>query len=271
MPGIGLPEGITPDGQGSLGTEELDYLTSSLALAAADPVGLESSRPPQTNPVLKESTTSDDLIPAGDPCHHNLKLRNLSVQLLQRVTARTILGFVLSLLEGEDLAPFRNNQPSDLSSSTYSLTRESIIKSVQKNRDSFARQSRSEAQLIIGNCLLITRAKILDDFENDLTESNDDNRNAADELEAKEKGDARKLERRLNEESVSRIVEEQLKELITNQFTEYSHQFLNPDDDHSAFSRSISLVEASNLISFSGQVFYWNRFFDLLFLSPNPL
>jgi hypothetical protein len=158
MPGIELlaTNGtITQDGQEpALSEEELSYLASSLALEATleparDP---ETTPPSQANPALSKEEqvhqSSDDLIPSGDPCHQNLKLRNVSVELLQRTTARTLLAFILSLLDGEDLAHFVNHHLHQTSVS-YSPTRHSIITSVLKNRDSFARQARSETQLII--------------------------------------------------------------------------------------------------------------------------
>ncbi|KAI9600391.1 hypothetical protein H4Q26_000174 [Puccinia striiformis f. sp. tritici PST-130] len=64
-------------------SDELSYLTSSINLDLSETQSQPQSQS-QTNPVVKDST-SDDLIPSDDPCYHNLKLRNLSVELLQRL------------------------------------------------------------------------------------------------------------------------------------------------------------------------------------------
>lgn len=209
----------------------------------------------QTNPLVQDSA-SDDLIPADDPLHHNLQLRNLAVDLLRRITARTVLAFVLSLLDEEHPAPLLHNHH----------IRHSILRSLQKNRDSFARLSRSETQLILGESLLSIRASILAEYENEP---------AAEEppecAETDPAGRRRTLEERLDEKSVSRLVEAQLTELIKTQFTHYQHPFRNPLSNHPhphPLNSSISLPDAATLISFSAQVSSWNRFFDLLFCPP---
>ncbi|EFP84775.1 uncharacterized protein PGTG_10246 [Puccinia graminis f. sp. tritici CRL 75-36-700-3] len=280
MPGIELPSLGTQDGQEpALSEEELSHLASSLALEASLDPGRDGETrrpapPSQANPALsqeeQQQQSSDDLIPSGDPCHHNLKLRNVSVDLLQRITARTVLQFILSLLDGEDLAHFVRSPSASLPTTlAYSPTRHSVISSVSKNRDSFARQARSETQLIIAQSLLMTRAQILEEFESDMTDRNPEEDNHQDEAETpKEENEAEgrrtTLEERLNEQNVSRIVEDELKDLIRQKFTDYSHPFI---DHQAAFERSISLVQASELISFSAQVLSWNRLFDLLFSS----
>lgn len=235
---------LRTEGPEAIGLSQLSIQESDLI----DEAALDHQQNPtpnrtvsQTNPIVKDSTC-DDLIPSGDPSHQNLKLRNLSVDLLQRLTARTILSFVLSLLEDEDLIGF-----------STTTTRESIIRSVLKNRDSFARLSRSETQIIIAESLLVARSRIVSEYEDETT--------AQYELPGSEEKST--LEERLEERRVSGVVEEQLKELIKNQFTIYEHPFRNPTN-HSPLKSSISLTEASSLISFSAQVLSWNRLFDLV-------
>ncbi|KAI9599895.1 hypothetical protein KEM48_000002 [Puccinia striiformis f. sp. tritici PST-130] len=218
-------------------SDELSYLTSSINLDLSETQSQPQSQS-QTNPVVKDST-SDDLIPSDDPCYHNLKLRNLSVELLQRLTSKTILSFILSLLDGDQV----------------------------NNRESFARQSRAEAQLIIGQYLLETRSKILEDFENELN-LNLTNRTSNGHV------------KRLNEKFVSQIVQEKLENLITNDYVDYVHEISssninnNNQSDHQSNHRHplkicivISLLDCSSLISFSALVYSWNKLFNLILSS----
>jgi hypothetical protein len=115
----------------------------------------------------------------------------------------------------------------------------------------------------------MTRAKILEEFESDTADPNPEEENDPDEEETSNKEDVEErrtltLEERLNEQNVSRVVEDELKDLIRQKFTHYSHPFI---DHQSVLEQSISLVQASELISFSAQVLSWNRLFDLLFSS----
>ncbi|PLW41270.1 hypothetical protein PCANC_10699 [Puccinia coronata f. sp. avenae] len=238
---------------------ELAQLNIDQEHALIDPEAIEDeplnatheARAAQTNPLVQDSA-SDDLIPADDPSHHNLQLRNLAVDMLRRITARTVLAFVLSLLDGEDPAALFQDQD----------TRHSIVRSLQKNRDSFARLSRSETQLIVGESLLSARASILAEYENEPAAEE-----SPDCTETDPAGRRRTLEERLEEKSVSSLVEAQLTELIKTQFTQYQHPFRNPLTNH-PLNSSISLPDAAALISFSAQVSSWNRFFDLLICPP---
>lgn len=244
-------------------------MSSTLVIRAEDPImrralaeDHQNNRPEEANHSLNledASNHDDDLIPSTDPCYKNLNLRNRSVELLRLVTARTILGFVLSLLEGEEILVSDPNDPESLNRSTLpATTRQSIIHSVERNQDSFARHSRSETQIIIGQCLFKTRAKIIDDFEQNhhrlTTEDEEDERLGL-------------IEEGLKESNVSRLVEEELLQIISKDFTNYSYE-PKPNDRSCSLldpsSLSINLIDVSNLVSFSGKVFYWNKFFDLI-------
>ncbi|KAH9440270.1 hypothetical protein Pst134EB_030893 [Puccinia striiformis f. sp. tritici] len=271
-------------------SDELSYLTSSINLDLSETQSQPQSQS-QTNPVVKDST-SDDLIPSDDPCYHNLKLRNLSVELLQRLTSKTILSFILSLLDGDQVV----HHQSTATQNSYSIddqTRHSIIKSVQNNRESFARQSRAEAQLIIGQYLLETRSKILEDFENELnlnltnrtsnghvSTDNPDDHQDVDDQDQSSSPSINPLSERLNEKFVSQIVQEKLENLITNDYVDYVHEISssninnNNQSDHQSNHRHplkicivISLLDCSSLISFSALVYSWNKLFNLILSS----
>lgn len=242
--------------------EQLSDLTSSLAIHNIDAAGLTNveNSVPRDDPRRvfdTRRTFTDDLIPQSDPCYLNLKLRNRSVDLLQLVTARTILRFVLSLMEDEELTLFsQKNTPN----------RDSVIQSVQKNQECLARHSRSETQLIIGQYLLSTREEIFQNFDKSLQPNGLDDDNDL------EDNSIQSLETELNERNVSDIVEEKLSNLISHEFKTYSY-VKDLDRDHASSMtkfNSIDLVKISKLMNFYGQVFYWNKFFDLIFDLPLP-
>ncbi|KAH9446437.1 hypothetical protein MJO28_016562 [Puccinia striiformis f. sp. tritici] len=264
-------------------SDELSYLTSSINLDLSETQSQPQSQS-QTNPVVKDST-SDDLIPSDDPCYHNLKLRNLSVELLQRLTSKTILSFILSLLDGDQVV----HHQSTATQNSFSIddhTRHSIIRSVQNNRESFARQSRAEAQLIIGQYLLETRSKILEDFENEsnstnqtsngqVSTDNPDDHQDVDDQDQSSSPSINPLSERLNEKFVSKIVQEKLETLIKNDYLNHVHEISSSSiNNQSGQSDSrcvkictVCLLDCSDLISFSALVYSWNKLFNLILSS----
>ncbi|POW12192.1 hypothetical protein PSTT_04686, partial [Puccinia striiformis] len=237
-------------------SDELSYLTSSINLDLSETQSQPQSQS-QTNPVVKDST-SDDLIPSDDPCYHNLKLPSSCL------FSMVIKWYIINLL------PLRIH-------SLSMIILASIIRSVQNNRESFARQSRAEAQLSSDNTL---RERVKFKFNKPNVEwscqyDNPDDHQDVDDQDQSSSPSINPLSERLNEKFVSKIVQEKLETLITNDYVDYVHEISssNINNNNNIISLIINQIIllvywiVRSLISFSALVYSWNKLFNLILSS----